>query len=338
MEGAQRWYSCEEKAMRQSAPPSYVRKDIGRAQFETFVQAVVDILLSNDPSKDFPETFYLDQDRLRVLKSELHDIVHFDMCCKVFAWLLREMNYRGPVPHTAQQNLRNSLFAIVGEDRNYSSRQWIVNVDYVAVELVRHALNLCGYTHSYKAHLLQKAHEMLRAMLCSPHQGVFAHNADVLKRTILPEILACANRHVNSSPMEMFSTLIAPSAPPPPPPPPSHMNLVVQRIANEQNPSSPSDHLTDIVHRITHIAVLHWRIWGPIVYVLPEEKDSALNLRTTDGPSDDRQSRPSEPLVIKNESTTPSLPTTGSTPSPTPSPQPGARQMTGQAPEASTLE
>ena len=52
--------------MRQSAPPSYVRKDIRRAQFETFVQAVVDILLSNGPSKDFPETFYLDQDRLRV--------------------------------------------------------------------------------------------------------------------------------------------------------------------------------------------------------------------------------------------------------------------------------
>ena len=108
--------------MRHSAPLSYVRKDIGRAQFETFVQAVVHILLSNDPSKDFPETFYLDQDRLRALKSELHDIVHFDMCCKVFAWLLREMNYRGPVPHTAQQNLRNSLFAIVGEDGNYSSR------------------------------------------------------------------------------------------------------------------------------------------------------------------------------------------------------------------------
>ena len=52
--------------MRQSAPPLYVRKYIGRAQFETFVQAVVDILLSNGPSKDFPETFYLDQDRLRV--------------------------------------------------------------------------------------------------------------------------------------------------------------------------------------------------------------------------------------------------------------------------------
>lgn len=338
VEGAQRWYSYEEKSMRQSVPLSYVRKDIGRAQFETFVQAVVHILLSNDPSKDFPETFYLDQDRLRALKSELHDIVHFDMCCKIFAWLLREMNYRGSAPHTAQQNLRNSLFDIVGEDRNYSSRQWIVNVDYIAVELVRHALNLCGHTHSYKAHLLQKAHEMLRAMLCSSHQGVFAHYADVLERTILPEILACANGHVNSSPMEMFSTLIAPSAPPPPPPPPSHMNVVVQRIANEQNPSSPSDRLTDIIHRITHITVLHWRIWGPIVYVLPEEKDSASNLRTTDGPSDDRQSRPNEPLVIKNESTTHSLPTTGSTPSPSPSPQPGARQMTGQAPEASTLE
>ena len=322
--------------MRHSTPLSYVRKDIGRAQFETFVQAVVHILLSNDPSKDFPETFYLDQDRLRALKSELHDMVHFDMCCKVFAQLLQEKNFRGSVSHTAQQDLRNSLFATVGEGRNYSSRQWIVKIDYVAVELVRHALKLCGYTHSYEAHLHQKAHGMLRAMLCSSHQGAFACNADILERTILPEILACANRHVNSSPMEMFSTLIAPSAPPPPPPPPSHMNVVVQRIANEQNPSSPSDCLTDIIHRITHIVVLHWRIWGPIVYILPEEKDSATNLRTTDGPSDDRQSRPSEPLVIKNESTTPSLPTTGSTPSP--SPQPGARQMTGQAPEASTLK
>ncbi|OCL09310.1 hypothetical protein AOQ84DRAFT_291507 [Glonium stellatum] len=336
VEGAQQWHSFEE-AMRQSAPPSYVRKGTGRAQFETFVQSLVHILLSNDPSKDFPETFYLDQDRLRALKCELHDIVHFDFCCNVFDRLLRQMNYRGSIPHSVHQDLRSSLFAIIGESRNYSARQWVANIDYVAVELVRHALNLCGFARSYEAELVQKAQGMLRATLCSSRPSVFADRAEILERTVLPEILAYTNRHINSSPMEMFNALIAPSAPPPPPPPPSHMNVIVQRIANEQN-SSSSDHLIDIVHRITHIAVLHWRIWGPIVYVLPDEKENISNLKTTNGPSDGRQNRPSEPLVIENESTTPSLSTTSSTPSPEPEPQPGTRQMAGQAPEASTLE
>ncbi|OCK85330.1 Tcp11-domain-containing protein [Lepidopterella palustris CBS 459.81] len=355
VEIAQRWYSYETHRLRQLSPESFLHKDLGRVQLEVFIHGLIGLLLSNDSRNDFPETFYLDHDRLRTLKSELHDLVYFEICFEIFGLLLKRLGFHGPISHRTRESLRNSLFAIIGEGTGHSSGWWTANREHISVELVRHALHVRGYSHSYDGYLVHEADCLLHQVFYSQCPDAFARHADAVEQTILQEILDCTNRHINSSPMEMFNSLIAPSTPPPPPPPPMS-NISAPRPTREQSTSSAPDHLTNIVHRIAHIAMLHWRIWGPIVYVLPEDEDASSNLiagdseaevrRTqTETTSGHRHSNPDEAAINDSNCPPPSEPACNSTPSPTPTPSPelqqqpsSSRPLASQAPEASTLD
>ncbi|KAF2809335.1 T-complex 11 [Mytilinidion resinicola] len=339
VEEAQAWYAYESQRYNQIMPPSFHQKTPQRAQFEVFIRALLGLLLTNDTRIEIPETFYLDHDRLRTLKSELHDIVYFDICYEIFGELLNMIDHRVTVSPNDKQALRDSIFAVLGEGASFSSRHWYMNRENISVELVRHALQICGYPHTYDAYLVREADEKLHQMLFSHCPTTFFPHAARLESILLPEILDCATSHLHASPMDLFNSLVAPTTPPPPPPPSSQASLSGRQLAGDDAVSPPADRITDIAQRFTHIAVLHWRIWGPIVYVRPEEPEllSANEVCGTAELCMKRQTTPGDARHTHDATCTPASGTEST--SPTSDPRTGTRPpLASQAPGASTLD
>ncbi|KAF2794653.1 Tcp11-domain-containing protein [Melanomma pulvis-pyrius CBS 109.77] len=263
IDSAQKWYSLALEDFRQQCTP---QRDIHRFQLDVFVRAVVSMLFSANQRCDFPETFYLDQDRLRVLKAEAEDLILLEICFDMFGLLLKDLGYMGPISHSARYQLRASLSAIIGEGVGQGFQQWVMNSEPISLELVRQALAIAGLPPSYNLDDLQKANQHLRTLFYAS----FPTHASSLEASILPQILAMVNQHMLSSPIDLFNNLITLPSPPPPPHTPSYTSLSMNHIPNDTLAPQP-EQFTDLSSRITHIILLHWRIWGPIAYVQDDE-------------------------------------------------------------------
>ncbi|KAF2002735.1 Tcp11-domain-containing protein [Amniculicola lignicola CBS 123094] len=256
VESAQKWYAEQLGKFRQLSTP---QRSTMHLKFEVFVRAVVSTLFSNDSRCDLPETFYLDQDRLRSLKAEIDDLVLFEICLQMFQQLLKEFGYTGPIPQSTRRRLRTSLFAIIGEGVGHGPAQWKVNTEALSLELIRQAQRTSGRLPNCDHNTLQEANRHL-----------------LVETGIFPQVLACAIRHNHSSPMELFNTLIAA--------PSNALSQTSQPTLHapfaHETLSPPPELFTDLSNRITHILLLHWRVWGPIAYVTEEDSKPMSQIET----------------------------------------------------------
>jgi hypothetical protein len=260
IDAAHSWYSSALEEYRQECTP---QRDVRRLQLDTFVRAVVSTLFSGSSQCNFPETFYLDQDRLRTLKAEVDDMTLFDICFEMFGLLLKNFGYNGPVSQARKHQLHASLLAIIGEGIGQGPQQWMMNSEPISLELVRQSLAMAGLPPNPNLDTLQKANLHLRAMFYT----TFSDHAASLEATIVPQILALVDRHVQSSPIDLFNNLVTLPAPPPSLTP----SQALLPLISNNTLSSHSEQFTDVSSRITHIILLHWRIWGPIAYVQDDE-------------------------------------------------------------------
>ncbi|KAF2872544.1 T-complex protein 11-domain-containing protein [Massariosphaeria phaeospora] len=295
IEVTQEWYSLALGDFRQQCTPP--PKDNLRFQLDVFTRAVVSTLFFRE-KRTFPETFYLDHDRLRTLKTEIDDLVFFEICFELFGHLLKQYGYDGPVSPVTRRVLRTSLSAIIGEGTGHASQQWMRNSEHISLELMRQAYAISNCPPNWDLDDVHNTNHNLRAML----HASFEDHAALLETYMLPQVLTCVNRHLHSSPTDLFNSLVpGPSSVPHPPPPFAPSPPTLQSL-----PPPPSFHIStdtllpppeqynDITNRITHIILLHWRIWGHIAYVQEDESPTATSeeqLSTSHTP----QPRPSPP-------------------------------------------
>jgi len=263
VESSREWY-LQEKSLNSGALPAPPSKNESQEQLAAFVCGVLRKLVA-DPREPFPETFYLDFDRLRSIRTELQDLIHFEICSEVFNSLAERLRCR-TVGVDTRQLLRDALFAITGfHGSREASQRWTMAIGNIAVELVRQALQLACSSRVYDSGLVQKVEEELRYAfnpLC------YARHAAALESSLVQHVLNGAVAHISSSPIEIFNAFVAPTGsqtlPSPPPPPSYHGNAAT--VPPVQRSLPPVDAMTDLTRRITHIAILHWRIWSPLVY------------------------------------------------------------------------
>lgn len=263
-----------------------------RLHLDVFVRAVVSSLFTTDPNCDFPETFYLDQDRLRVLKSEIDDLIYFEICYDMFGQLLRDFGFNKPIPQEARHVLRGILLAIISEGAiGHGTSQWMMNSEHLSVELVRQALTLSRCPPLYNFDIFQRSNQRLRAMF---HNRLLYYSS-TLESCILPQILASVTRHMHSPPVELYNNLITIPTPPPPPHAgtshsfPIATNTTTPVFSATNNTLSLSPHpeqFSDISNRVTHIILLHWRVWGNIAYVLEDHSPSHTSITTSSSSTD----------------------------------------------------
>ncbi|EFQ86523.1 hypothetical protein PTT_18204 [Pyrenophora teres f. teres 0-1] len=238
-------------------------------QLEVFTRAVVATIFGRDGRSEFPDTFFLDHDRLRALKAEVGDLVMFEVCMEMYIALARQFGYSGHVSLAIGQQLRVALSAIMGDAVGRGPQQWVVNSEALSLEILRQASRLAGISSDYSFDRMADANQNLRVLFM--HRS--AYHAGRLEASLLPQILANVDRHGTSSPVDLFTNLVSISPSMPPLPTISRPGITDTFAFAHLHPETAK--LTDLANRITHITILHWRVWGPIAYVQDDESQNA---------------------------------------------------------------
>lgn len=259
IEAAHNWYANAIYA----CPPECVSRDMNptHRQLVVFAHAVVANLFEKDGRGSFPETFYLDQERLQSLQIEIDDIVCFDICLDLFDKLAEQLGRSDSVPTFTKQQVRTSLTAIMGEALGYGPQQWLMNSEALSLELLRQASRMTGSQSAPHFDHLAEVNLQLRHLLID---GRTKHVAD-LKASFLPQVIACIQRYSASSPLDLYNNLVSTV----PVTSTSRPALSRHLIANASVPTQldqESAKVIIMVNRLSHIILLHWRIWKPIAY------------------------------------------------------------------------
>jgi hypothetical protein len=258
----QKWYSS---AAQEFTPLCSNGKDSSRLNLEVFVRGVTATLFGKDGRSDFPEAMYLDVDRLQIIKAEIEDHIFFEVCLNMFATLLKRFRYQGPGLSNTRQQLISALTAIMGESNvGYGPHQWMANSGALSLEILRQASTLANRPTAYDHDNLSSANQHLRHLFFSK----FTTQARNLEAAMLPVILATIEKYNNSSPMELFNNLVPTTIP-------TTTIVPTHNIFPTPTDTFSSHHflhpntrkLSDIANRISHIIILHWRVWSKIAYV-----------------------------------------------------------------------
>lgn len=262
---AQSWYvDAIEEFGHQCTPRQHNSSNF---QLEAFVRVVVATLLDRNARRDFPETFYLDRDRLMMLKAELNDTLCLDICMDTYMHIVKDLGYEGKSVEVCSKELRKSLLAIMSEAIGHGSQQWSMNSEAISLEILRHASRLAGSAAT--AHFDQWAdiNQHLRSLFM---EGSVSHSTQ-LEASLVPLILTSVRRCIASSPVELYNSFVTiPSSIPPTsayPSPWYHTDPFSFTVIRSEN-----DKLAEFARRISHIITLHWRIWGSIAYVQDDDK------------------------------------------------------------------
>lgn len=270
-EAAQRWWAAIVQGPQVLHAPT--RKLMSRPGLDMFAQAIVAHAFSWKPRQELPDTFYLDYDRLRVLKSEIEDLVHFEICFSMSDELRKELGHDVALSNAARHRLRTSLIAIMGESMGHGPQAWLYNSESLSLEIYRQAQVTAGRSPAFEHHSLQATNEYLRSLF----DKTFTSHASTLEAILLPQVLSSIHKHNNSSPTELYNSLVTS-------PPSTSTSPFIQVLPSSDTFSfynnTPQDRLSDIARRISHIVLLHWRIWAPITYV----QDDTLGLATYPAP------------------------------------------------------
>lgn len=227
---------------------------------QIFTTALLRLLLGDRPVNRFYETFQLDAERLKSLRTDLHNHIHLLICGDVFAASLVPNQTSPQLLAQAQHQLRATLTDIVGESRRFEA-----SLGNIAVEIVRLALQLSGEQDCYNADMVEHAERQLRVDL-SVGSMAFRNHANRLVETLGPQLCDSVRQNLKLSVMALHETMMPPVATP-------LFGLVGAGPVPVKEDQGPLD---DVCRRITHLAVLHWHIWSPLVYCaeLQQQQDA----------------------------------------------------------------
>jgi hypothetical protein len=235
---------------------------------EIFVSALLRSLLNQTSVAIFPETFHLDIDRLRTIRNDFHGIVQALICCNAFD-LLAEGRLDEQTRAAGRKMLEANLVDIVGETRQHN-----LHVENISVEIVRLVLQLQGANMTYHSDMIDVVEKHLRTefLVMSP---AFGHHLHALLNSQLPRLVSRVNSNSRLGLLDLHDAML-----------PS-IQTATQRVALM---TAAEPLIDELLKRVTHLAVIHWHIWSPIVYDVQIEQDvSSSDKHDTSGGSDASQ-------------------------------------------------
>lgn len=265
---ARSWYHAPAWRNDQQHETSMERELFLRPDTTKFLDALLYTLLS-PACTPFPDTFKLDAERLRSIRSDIYDLFCLDACELVFT----QVAGRRALSHSQKNTLRFVISSVVHQSPYGSS--WEDNIENIAAETVRQLSNLPDgeLPPSQEAQLRTKTEQLLRQIFSDPSRFYFAAKAEAAQQHLLPIVQADLEQFNRASLVEVFNSYL-----------PSPKALAHQKLRPTQ-PHDSSSVLADVGRRIAHVAILHWRIWSPIVYlngpepvILPNRQPTAHSM------------------------------------------------------------
>lgn len=222
----------------------------------------------------WPSTFYLDTERLRVLRQELHARVYQEVCWEIFSTLVAEQasqlqQFGFP---NVQYTLHCRINAIVG-----ANGQFYAHCQAIAAEMVRLLLMATGHPAPHFDHdLIKQVEQRLEQDLrLVDGAEIFKKHASLQYTRVLPKVQASVEAHLSLSLLDLQDALVP--APPSSRTPPRGQGAILKPAA----PLRTFDPDMDLVRKLTHVIVLHWHVWGEMVYMaMPEAGETTLGYPT----------------------------------------------------------
>lgn len=226
---------------------------------------------------DFPLTLILDRNRLRTLQIDFQVLIYQAACRRT---LYRTLKFLGWEDEVLAISYTNRLFLRVNiliSDRGLQYDYW-QRRGSVALEVVGAAYAICGKDRDLPTFEdVQFAEDSLRHC-CDPRKPVFGVMQRALAVKLIDKVDVELCESMDLTPVQLMGRLL----------PPERGFVVESEIAG----------LVHIAKRISHIAELHWRVWGPILYEQPlraRDRASRRPSHTNEHP-DDQGSSPSHAI------------------------------------------
>ena len=275
------WYEALESTDEQQRTRS-------SSKFLAFLEAVSDHVITS--CDVLPETFALDWARLRTLQDEFQSLMYQAACRWTFRQTLRFLEENGLKPALSSQNhgvspnkndvlgssppfttmnngitpanlaadrgiaqqayddlyYRVSIIATAG-DLSYNRQR---QTEIVALEIARHAYRMCNIHSVPNSEVLASTERYLEEN-SDPLSNVFEDSENFLGDQLQALVEQEAEAIQNLTPVQMMN----------------------RQLPREFSQGTDVNHermsLASIAKRIAHIAVLHWRVWTPILYEQP---------------------------------------------------------------------
>lgn len=210
----------------------------------TLVKALTDAVVYYH--QYFPPTLTLDYNRLRVLQVDFQVLFYQEACRWTLTQTLRNLEWTGKLFKEPLADLFCRVAILIsdpGQQYDFSHRR-----ESVALEVVRAAYAICGNHNLPRSQDLDFAEDMLRRC-CDPGEDMFL----MLRTSLAMDLADKVDDEVSAigdlTPEQLTRRLL-----------PQQPGFEVR---------SESEALVHIAKRIAHIAELHWRVWGPILYQRP---------------------------------------------------------------------
>lgn len=207
--------------------------------------------VSSSQRVGLPETFAFDMDRLHNLRADLHDIIALEICVKVFELsTYEEFNHRGRIPYDTIRQLRLGILSLVSDASGRII--WHEHSSELALEMGRLAHKLKCDPSCPDEKMIERIEDRLRRY-STVGSRIWQHYEDRAMKYIGRETLKQTVKFL-SQPL-----------------------LTVAESAGTQAPDAATSTfealVADVAKRLAHIASLHWRVFGPIIYLVPEEEE-----------------------------------------------------------------
>jgi hypothetical protein len=222
-----------------------VRRSISGSS--AFVAAVTDLIVQDADS--LPPTFTLDYVRLRTLQADFLSLKFRSCCLRTFQTTLKMLKWDGAVPQRSYDGLFARLSVLISNEtiqNEHSSR-----LGDAALEIVREAYKICKITKIPAAEHLESAEKLLKDS-CDRNNNVFADLESSLGNQLHKLVEHEVDTIGNLTPVQIIN----------------HYGSQASFNASSKEVNEQTE-LLRIARRLAHIAVLHWRIWAPIIYKQP---------------------------------------------------------------------
>lgn len=227
------------------SPPDMTEDQDKRANvpsMDIFLRGVVDLVATHCLS--LPATFEYDFERLRVLQTDFQTCLKKAACRQIFIDTLRVLDRHQPSPpdHCENPADRISTFASgLNLAHNPSN-----HIQDIALEIVSEAYKACG-TPTLPSEALLATTELHLRSAWDPKSPAFATQATILGNELSDLVHDIAASVADLTPLQLLH----------------HLNPLHPSAPQPDQRSTP----LDLARRIAHIAILHWRVWAPILYL-----------------------------------------------------------------------
>ena len=237
--------------------------DASNTHLAAFARSIIVMVMSNDV--DLPTTFTFDVDRLQLLHVQIQKCMFQVICREAFIQCLSGIGYFATPSMDACSNLIQRVSNVSGRYSTDNSGNDRIND--VALEIVREAYRvraldslpdeaLVERTQGYLSYALQRDSHILQNLedwLCIELEDMVNGELEQISKLTPLQLL---DRYAHSR----------------------------NRVTSTSAIKGPDD-LQVIAQQIAHITVLHWRVWGPILYLQPRmvvaDQENLLRSRTT---------------------------------------------------------